>query len=163
MKLRYKLLQCLHMLKFAQYAYAMANRVACFSKLAEVCEICEDYSHSTYACPYYPKYGRHHYSSCASPQPDFFGLMPSPQIPQHEESYIPDMMNDLIFGELSFQQQCHEENQQLQQNTSLEDMMKQLIDGQQRLHEELHQFQHVNPGLQNLESQLIQINTYYRI
>ncbi|KAK9147858.1 hypothetical protein Scep_006615 [Stephania cephalantha] len=50
-----------------------------------VCEIYVDYSHLTYACPYYPKYERHHYSRYASSQPDFFELMSSPQIPQHEE------------------------------------------------------------------------------
>ncbi|KAK9167149.1 hypothetical protein Scep_002340 [Stephania cephalantha] len=92
----------------------------------EVCEICDDYSHSTYDCPYYPKYENYHYPSYASPQPDFFGLMPSPQIPQ--------------------------------QSTSLEDMMKKLLDDQQRFHEELQQFSREFPSLQNLETQFIQVN-----
>ncbi|KAK9158728.1 hypothetical protein Scep_005302 [Stephania cephalantha] len=92
----------------------------------EVCEICEDYSHSTYDCPYYPKYENYHYPSYASPQLDFFGLMPSPQIPQ--------------------------------QSTSLEYMMKKLLDDQQRFHEELQQFSREFPSLQNLETQFIQVN-----
>ncbi|KAK9159094.1 hypothetical protein Scep_005668 [Stephania cephalantha] len=92
----------------------------------EVCEICEDYSHSTYDSPYYPKYESYHYPSYASPQLDFFGLMPSPQIPQ--------------------------------QSTSLEDMMKKLLDDQQRFHEELQQFSREFPSLQNLETQFIQAN-----
>ncbi|KAK9119683.1 hypothetical protein Scep_017776 [Stephania cephalantha] len=97
-----------------------------FVQQVEVCEICEDYSHSTYDCPYYPKYENYHYPSYASPQPDFFGLMSSPQIPQ--------------------------------QNTSLEDMMKKLLDDQQRFHEELQQFSREFPSLQNLETQFIQVN-----
>ncbi|KAK9166156.1 hypothetical protein Scep_001347 [Stephania cephalantha] len=111
--------------------------------------------------PYYSKYENYHYHSYASPQPDFFGLIPSPQIPQHEERSIQDMMHDLIFIELPFQQshqQCHEENQQLQQNTSLQDMMKKLLDDQQRFHEELQQFSREFPNLQNLETQFIQVN-----
>ncbi|KAK9092903.1 hypothetical protein Syun_027814 [Stephania yunnanensis] len=98
-----------------------------FVQQVEVCEISEDNSHFTYDCPYYPKYDNHHYYGYALPQPDFLWLMPNPQIPQHEESSIQDMMNDLIFRELPFQQShqpCHEENQQFQQNASLEDTMK---------------------------------------
>ncbi|KAK9100520.1 hypothetical protein Scep_023950 [Stephania cephalantha] len=74
---------------------------------------------------------------------------------------IQDMMNDLIFRELPFQQshqQCHEENQQFQQSTSLKDMMKQLIDDQQRFHKELQQSSCEFPSLQNLDTQLIQLN-----
>ncbi|KAK9142634.1 hypothetical protein Syun_012034 [Stephania yunnanensis] len=48
--------------------------------------------------------------------------------------------------------------QSLQQSTSLEDMMKKLLDDQQRFHEELQQFSHEFPSLQNLENQLIQVN-----
>ncbi|KAK9148300.1 hypothetical protein Scep_007057 [Stephania cephalantha] len=66
----------------------------------KVCEICENYSHSAYDYLYYPQYENCHYFGYASPQPDFFGLMSSPQIPQHEES------------------------QQFQQSTSLEDIVK---------------------------------------
>ncbi|KAK9100392.1 hypothetical protein Scep_023822 [Stephania cephalantha] len=106
--------------RFEDSHYYNANRVV------EVCEICEDYSHSTYDCPYYPKYENYHYPSYASPQPDFFGLMPSPQIPQ--------------------------------QSTYLEDMMKKLLDDQQRFHEELQQFSREFPSLQNLEIQFIQVN-----
>ncbi|KAK9158019.1 hypothetical protein Scep_004593 [Stephania cephalantha] len=97
-----------------------------FVQQVEVCEICEDYSHSTYDCPYYPKYENYQYPSYASPQPDFYGLMPSPQIPQ--------------------------------QSTYLEDMMKKLLDDQQRFHEELQQFSREFPSLQNLETQFIQVN-----
>ncbi|KAK9092524.1 hypothetical protein Syun_027435 [Stephania yunnanensis] len=97
-----------------------------FVQQVEVCEICKDYSRSTYDCPYYPKYENYHYPSYASPQPDFFGFMSSPQIPQ--------------------------------QSTSLEDMMKKLLDDQRRFHEELQQFSREFPSLQNLENQFIQVN-----
>ncbi|KAK9083876.1 hypothetical protein Scep_030347 [Stephania cephalantha] len=121
----------------------------------EVCKICEDYSHPKYDCPYYPKYENYHYSSHASPQPNFFGLMPSPQIPHHEKRSVQDMTNDLIFRELHFQQnhqQCQEENQQFQQSTSLEDMMKQLLDDQQQFHKELQQFSLHNQFLTQKEN-----------
>ncbi|KAK9083239.1 hypothetical protein Scep_029710 [Stephania cephalantha] len=107
------------------------------NKRVEVCEICGDYSHSAHDCPYYPQYENYHYSSYASPQPDFFGLMSNPQIPQHEG------------------------NQQFHQSTSLEDMMKQLIDNQQqfqRLFEELRQIDFEIPGLKDMETQFIQYN-----
>ncbi|KAK9162813.1 hypothetical protein Syun_003715 [Stephania yunnanensis] len=94
-----------------------------FVQQVEFCEICDDYSHSMYDCPYYHK--NYNCPSYAS-QPDFYGLMSSPPIPQ--------------------------------QSTSLEDMMKQLLDGQQRFHEELQQFPREFPSLQNLENQLIQVN-----
>ncbi|KAK9089130.1 hypothetical protein Scep_028212 [Stephania cephalantha] len=103
----------------------------------EVCEICGDYSHSAHNCPYYPQYENYHYSSYASPQPDFFGFMSNPQIPQHEG------------------------NQQSHQSTSLEDMMKQLIDSQQQfrqLFEEIRQIDFEIPGLKDLETQFIQYN-----
>ncbi|KAK9127458.1 hypothetical protein Syun_016255 [Stephania yunnanensis] len=45
-----------------------------------------------------------------------------------------------------------------QQSTSLEDLMKKLLDGQQRFHEELQQFSREFPSLQNLENQFIQLN-----
>ncbi|KAK9114775.1 hypothetical protein Syun_021572 [Stephania yunnanensis] len=45
-----------------------------------------------------------------------------------------------------------------QQSTSLEDMMKKLLDDQQRFHEELQQFSREFPSLQNLENQFIQLN-----
>ncbi|KAK9088681.1 hypothetical protein Scep_027763 [Stephania cephalantha] len=108
-----------------------------FVQQVEVCEICGDYSPSAYDCPYYPRYGNYHYSSYASPQPDFFGLMSNLQIPQHEG------------------------NQQFQESTSLEDMMKQLIDNQQqfqRLSEEHRQINFEIAGLKDLETQFIQFN-----
>ncbi|KAK9148296.1 hypothetical protein Scep_007053 [Stephania cephalantha] len=105
-----------------------------FAQQVKVCEICENYSHSTYDYLYYPQYENYHYFGYASPQPDFFGLMSSPQIPQHEES------------------------QQFQQSTSLEDIVKQLIEGQQRLTEQFRQLKVEILGLQNLETQLIQSN-----
>ncbi|KAK9142406.1 hypothetical protein Syun_011806 [Stephania yunnanensis] len=45
-----------------------------------------------------------------------------------------------------------------QQSTTLEDMMKKLVDDQQRFHEELQQISREFPSLQNLENQLIQVN-----
>ncbi|KAK9089618.1 hypothetical protein Scep_028700 [Stephania cephalantha] len=45
-----------------------------------------------------------------------------------------------------------------QQSTYLEDMMKKLLDDQQRFHEELQQFLREFPSLQNLETQFIQMN-----
>ncbi|KAK9125102.1 hypothetical protein Scep_013948 [Stephania cephalantha] len=45
-----------------------------------------------------------------------------------------------------------------QQSTYLEDMMKKLLDDQQRFHEELQQFSREFPSLQNLETQFIQLN-----
>ncbi|KAK9135240.1 hypothetical protein Syun_014570 [Stephania yunnanensis] len=45
-----------------------------------------------------------------------------------------------------------------QQSTSLEGMMKKLLDDQQRFHEELQQFSREFPSLQNLENQFIQLN-----
>ncbi|KAK9134884.1 hypothetical protein Syun_014214 [Stephania yunnanensis] len=45
-----------------------------------------------------------------------------------------------------------------QQSISLENMMKKLLDDQQRFHEELQQFSREFPSLQNLENQLIQVN-----
>ncbi|KAK9126245.1 hypothetical protein Scep_015091 [Stephania cephalantha] len=95
-----------------------------FVQQVEVCEICEDYSHSIYDCPYYHR--NYNCPSYASSQPDFFGHMSSPQSPQ--------------------------------QSTSLEDLMKKLLDSQQRFHEELQQFSREFPSLQNLENQFIQLN-----
>ncbi|KAK9149100.1 hypothetical protein Scep_007857 [Stephania cephalantha] len=45
-----------------------------------------------------------------------------------------------------------------QQSTSLEDMMKKLLDDQYRFHEELQQFSCKFPSLHNLETQFIQVN-----
>ncbi|KAK9114563.1 hypothetical protein Syun_021360 [Stephania yunnanensis] len=45
-----------------------------------------------------------------------------------------------------------------QQSTFLEDMMKKLLDDQQRFHKELQQFSREFPSLQNLENQFIQVN-----
>ncbi|KAK9105073.1 hypothetical protein Scep_021917 [Stephania cephalantha] len=50
-----------------------------------------------------------------------------------------------------------------QQSTSLEDMMKKLLDDQQWFHEELQQFSREFPSLQNLENQFIQLNATLRI
>ncbi|KAK9092881.1 hypothetical protein Syun_027792 [Stephania yunnanensis] len=97
-----------------------------FVQQVEVCKIYEDYSRSTYDCPYYLKYENYHYPSYASPQPNFSGLMSSPQIPR--------------------------------QSTYLEDIMKKLLDDQQRFHEELQIFSREFPSLQNLETQFIQVN-----
>ncbi|KAK9094631.1 hypothetical protein Scep_026100 [Stephania cephalantha] len=55
----------------------------------------------------------------------------------------------------------HEGNQQFHQNTSLEDMVKQLIDNQQKVNrilEEIRQNDFAIPGLKDLETQLIQYN-----
>ncbi|KAK9150993.1 hypothetical protein Syun_009302 [Stephania yunnanensis] len=57
-----------------------------FVQQVEVCEICEDYSHSAHTCPYNSRYGNYHYSSYAPPQPDFSGFMPRTQAPQHERN-----------------------------------------------------------------------------
>ncbi|KAK9092647.1 hypothetical protein Syun_027558 [Stephania yunnanensis] len=45
-----------------------------------------------------------------------------------------------------------------QQSTTLENVMKKLLDDQQRFREELQQFSREFPSLQNLENQLIQVN-----
>ncbi|KAK9105170.1 hypothetical protein Scep_022014 [Stephania cephalantha] len=55
----------------------------------------------------------------------------------------------------------HEGNQQFHQNTSLEDMVKQLIDNQEKVNqilEEIRQIDFEIPGLKDLETQLIQYN-----
>ncbi|KAK9105373.1 hypothetical protein Scep_022217 [Stephania cephalantha] len=55
----------------------------------------------------------------------------------------------------------HKRNQQLQQNTSLEDMVKQLIDNQQKVNRILEEIQQIDfeiPRLKDLETQLIQYN-----
>ncbi|KAK9116135.1 hypothetical protein Sjap_015082 [Stephania japonica] len=38
----------------------------------EACDFCGESFHPTYACTYHPRYGNHHSSSYASPQPDFY-------------------------------------------------------------------------------------------
>ncbi|KAK9115167.1 hypothetical protein Syun_021964 [Stephania yunnanensis] len=49
-----------------------------------------------------------------------------------------------------------------QQSTTLEDMMKKLLDDQQQFHEELQQISREFPSLQNLENRLIQVNATLR-
>ncbi|KAK9134687.1 hypothetical protein Syun_014017 [Stephania yunnanensis] len=49
-----------------------------------------------------------------------------------------------------------------QQSTSLEYMMKKLLDDQHRFHEELQQFSHEFPSLQNLETQFIQVKATFQ-
>ncbi|KAK9158057.1 hypothetical protein Scep_004631 [Stephania cephalantha] len=66
-----------------------------------------------------------------------FGLMSNPQVPQHEG------------------------NQHFHQSTSLEDMMKQSIDNQQKVNQILEKIQQIDfeiPGLKDLETQFIQYN-----
>ncbi|KAK9098476.1 hypothetical protein Syun_025521 [Stephania yunnanensis] len=57
-----------------------------FVQQVEVCETCEDYSHSAHNCPYNSRYENYHYSSYAPPQPDFSGFMSYTQAPQHERN-----------------------------------------------------------------------------
>ncbi|KAK9169534.1 hypothetical protein Syun_001674 [Stephania yunnanensis] len=63
-----------------------------------------DYSHSAHNCPYNSRYENYHYSSYASPQPDFSGFMSHTQAPQHERN-----------------QRCH-------QSLSLNDMMMEVME-----------------------------------
>ncbi|KAK9117121.1 hypothetical protein Sjap_016068 [Stephania japonica] len=63
--------------------------------------VLREYFHPTYACPCHPRYGNHHYSSYASPQPDFYMSRPSPHIPQQEQRTIEDIEKDMIFEWLS--------------------------------------------------------------
>ncbi|KAK9128647.1 hypothetical protein Syun_017444 [Stephania yunnanensis] len=84
-----------------RYQYFNMNS---FEQQVEVCEICGDYSHSEYNCPYHPQYENYHYSNYASPQPDFSEFMSHPQVPRHEG------------------------NQQFHQSLSSEDMVMQVME-----------------------------------
>ncbi|KAK9126110.1 hypothetical protein Scep_014956 [Stephania cephalantha] len=79
----------------------------------------------------------------------------SPQIPQHEKRYIRDMMNDLIFRELPFKQSHQHERRTLAyiERDMISDWLSQSTT-QQPLQENE---QHMNPTLQNSESQVIAI------
>ncbi|KAK9137146.1 hypothetical protein Sjap_007740 [Stephania japonica] len=67
----------------------------------EACDFCGESFHPTYACPYHPRYGNHHSSSYASPQPDFYMSKPSPRSPQQERRTIENMEKDMISDWLS--------------------------------------------------------------
>ncbi|KAK9090089.1 hypothetical protein Sjap_023266 [Stephania japonica] len=69
--------------------------------MVEACDFCGESFHPTYACPYHPRYGNHHSSSYASPQPDFRMSRPSPRSPQQEWRTIEDMKKDMISDWLS--------------------------------------------------------------
>ncbi|KAK9102768.1 hypothetical protein Sjap_020022 [Stephania japonica] len=69
--------------------------------MVEACDFCGESFHPTYACPYHPRYGNHHSSSYASPQPDFCMSRPSPRSPQLERRTIEDMEKDMISDWLS--------------------------------------------------------------
>ncbi|KAK9110651.1 hypothetical protein Sjap_018711 [Stephania japonica] len=69
--------------------------------MVEACDFCGESFHPTYACPYHPRYGNHHSSSYASPQPDFCMSRPSPRSPQQERRTIKDMEKDMISDWLS--------------------------------------------------------------
>ncbi|KAK9091521.1 hypothetical protein Sjap_024698 [Stephania japonica] len=69
--------------------------------MVEACDFCGESFHPTYACPYYPRYGNHHSSSYASPQPDFCMSRPSPRSPQQKRRTIKDMEKDMISDWLS--------------------------------------------------------------
>ncbi|KAK9152549.1 hypothetical protein Sjap_000029 [Stephania japonica] len=72
-----------------------------FMQQVEACDFCGESFHPTYDCPYHPRYGNHHSSSYASPQPDFCMSRPSPRSPQQERRTIEDMEKDLISDWLS--------------------------------------------------------------
>ncbi|KAK9155690.1 hypothetical protein Sjap_003170 [Stephania japonica] len=69
--------------------------------MVEACDFCGEFFHPTYVCPYHLRYGNHHSSSYASPQPNFYMSRPSPQIPQQEWRTIKDIEKDMIFEWLS--------------------------------------------------------------
>ncbi|KAK9140485.1 hypothetical protein Scep_010166 [Stephania cephalantha] len=114
-----------------------------------------EYFYPTYACPHYPNYRNHHGSSYALPQPDFYMSKRSPLIPQHEKRYIRDMMNDLIFRELPFQQSHQQEWRTIAdiERDMIFDWLSQSTT-QQPLQEDM---QHMNPKLQNSETQVTTI------
>ncbi|KAK9130007.1 hypothetical protein Sjap_010494 [Stephania japonica] len=72
-----------------------------FRSNVEACDFCGECFHPTYACPYHPRYGNHHSSSYASPQPDFCMSRPSPRSPQQERRTIKDMEKNMISDWLS--------------------------------------------------------------
>ncbi|KAK9166260.1 hypothetical protein Scep_001451 [Stephania cephalantha] len=123
-----------------------------FVQQVVVCENCGECFHPTYACPHYPNYRNHHGSSYALPQPNFYMSRRSPQIPQHEKRSIRDMMNDLIFRELPFQQSDQHEQRIIAdiERDMIFDWLSQSTT-QQPLQEDM---QHMNPKLQNLETQV---------
>ncbi|KAK9123444.1 hypothetical protein Sjap_013046 [Stephania japonica] len=69
--------------------------------MVEACDFCGESFHPTYACPYHLRYGNHHSSSYASPQPDFCMSRPSSRSPQQERRTIEDMEKDMISDWLS--------------------------------------------------------------
>ncbi|KAK9148847.1 hypothetical protein Scep_007604 [Stephania cephalantha] len=123
-----------------------------------VCGNCGEYFHPTYACPY-PKYRNHHGSSNALPQHDFYMSRRSPQIPQHEKRFIRDMMNDLIFRELLFQQSHQQERRTIAdiERYMISDWLSQSTT-QQPLQEDM---QHMNSKLQNSETQVTAILEHF--
>ncbi|KAK9148259.1 hypothetical protein Scep_007016 [Stephania cephalantha] len=67
----------------------------------------------------------------------------------------------LLWAHVKLQIPQHEGNQQFHQNTSLEDMVKQLIDNQQKVNRILEEIREIDfeiSGLKDLETQLIQYN-----
>ncbi|KAK9153234.1 hypothetical protein Sjap_000714 [Stephania japonica] len=69
--------------------------------MVEASDFCGESFHPTYACPYHPRYGNHHSSSYASPQPHFCMSRPSPQSPQQERRTIEYIEKDIISDWLS--------------------------------------------------------------
>ncbi|KAK9166980.1 hypothetical protein Scep_002171 [Stephania cephalantha] len=120
--------------------------------LVRVCGNCGEYFHPTYACPY-SKYRNHHGSTYASPQPNFYMSKRSPKIPQHEKRSIRDMMNDLIFRELTFQQSHQHERITIAERDMISDWLSQSTT-QQPLQEDM---QHMKSKLQNSETQVTAI------
>ncbi|KAK9122501.1 hypothetical protein Sjap_012103 [Stephania japonica] len=69
--------------------------------MVEACDFCGESFYPTYAYPYHLRYGNHHSSSYASPQPNFCMSRPSPRSPQQERRIIEDMEKDMISDWLS--------------------------------------------------------------
>ncbi|KAK9138405.1 hypothetical protein Sjap_008999 [Stephania japonica] len=69
--------------------------------MVEACDFCGESFHPTYACPYHPRYGNHHDSSYASPQPDFVCLGQVHGVLNKERRTIEDMEKDMISDWLS--------------------------------------------------------------
>ncbi|KAK9140065.1 hypothetical protein Scep_009746 [Stephania cephalantha] len=128
-----------------------------FVQQVRVCGNCGEYFHPMYACPY-SKYKNHHGSTYASPQPNFYMSKRSPQIPQHEKRSMRDMMNDLIFGELTFQQSHQHERRTIAdiERDMISDWLSQSTT-QQPLQEDM---QHMKSKLQNSETQVTAILEY---
>ncbi|KAK9115171.1 hypothetical protein Syun_021968 [Stephania yunnanensis] len=125
-----------------------------FVQQVRVCGNGGEYFHPTYACPY-SKYKNHHGSTYASPQPNFYMSKRSPQIPQHEKRPIRDMMNDLIFGEPTFQQNHQHERRTIAdiERNMISDWLSQSTT-QQPLQEDMH---YMKSKLQNSETQVTAI------